>query len=646
MPDYSKTRIQFRRGTAAELAAANPVLGQGEPAFATDTNSLKIGDGSTAYSSLSAISGGGGGGGGISNLVEDTTPQLGGELDINSQDITGTGNITVVGTGTFTEIVKSGGTSSQFLKADGSVDSSTYLTSYTETNDLSAAVTWANVPDANITESSVTQHQAALSITESQISDLQSYLTSETFTSLVQDTTPQLGGALDTNGSNITGTGSINISGDLTTTGNNVSIGSASYGLEVSSSAATLGSNRLQLLSSETVINQAGAAVDFRVEGDTVGNLLLCDASTDRVGINNVAPEYQLDVGGMGRFVHADGMCGLQVEDTGGSGIHIGDCALDGNAGLAGIKHSNMTGSNDYMIVSNGSNTFISAKDGGKVYLRAGGNNSTCDITIHDVGAGGVSTIFNETGSNRDIRMEGTGGQTNLFRLDASENRIGIATATPAQVLDVTTTETEGLGTNFQPVSTPASSGDYQSLIIENRSDSIITKHLESTDSSSTLVLKNLIRYGADFVSIDDAYNAGLGVTYYPKFKVNTDTGAITFADAFTFPTADGSANQILQTDGAGNVTWEDASSGGISNVVEDTTPQLGGDLDANGNDIDMGTNVITDAKVGYWVPSNTSAVSNSTQVTNLVMITQSNYDALSSYDNNTLYFIIESVSS
>ena len=45
-----------------------------------------------------------------------------------------------------------------------------------EVNDLTAAVTWANVPDANITQSSVTQHQTALSITESQISDLQSYL--------------------------------------------------------------------------------------------------------------------------------------------------------------------------------------------------------------------------------------------------------------------------------------------------------------------------------------------------------------------------------------------------------------------------------------------------------------------------------------
>jgi len=57
-----------------------------------------------------------------------------------------------------------------------------FLTSYTETNDLSSAVTWVNVPNAYITAGSVTQHQAALTITESQISDLQSYLTSYTET--------------------------------------------------------------------------------------------------------------------------------------------------------------------------------------------------------------------------------------------------------------------------------------------------------------------------------------------------------------------------------------------------------------------------------------------------------------------------------
>ena len=53
-------------------------------------------------------------------------------------------------------------------------DLGTYLTA--ETNDLTSAVTWANVPDANITQSSVTQHQAALSVTESQISDLGTYI--------------------------------------------------------------------------------------------------------------------------------------------------------------------------------------------------------------------------------------------------------------------------------------------------------------------------------------------------------------------------------------------------------------------------------------------------------------------------------------
>jgi hypothetical protein len=45
--------------------------------------------------------------------------------------------------------------------------SSGFLT--TETNDLSAAVVWANVPNANITQGSVTQHQAALSIATTQL---------------------------------------------------------------------------------------------------------------------------------------------------------------------------------------------------------------------------------------------------------------------------------------------------------------------------------------------------------------------------------------------------------------------------------------------------------------------------------------------
>jgi hypothetical protein len=46
------TKIQLRRGTAAQWTSANPVLAQGEQALETDTGRRKVGDGSTAWASL------------------------------------------------------------------------------------------------------------------------------------------------------------------------------------------------------------------------------------------------------------------------------------------------------------------------------------------------------------------------------------------------------------------------------------------------------------------------------------------------------------------------------------------------------------------------------------------------------------------
>jgi hypothetical protein len=46
-------RIQFRRGTAAEWAAANPTLGAGEAGYETDTAKFKLGTGNTVWNSLS-----------------------------------------------------------------------------------------------------------------------------------------------------------------------------------------------------------------------------------------------------------------------------------------------------------------------------------------------------------------------------------------------------------------------------------------------------------------------------------------------------------------------------------------------------------------------------------------------------------------
>ena len=57
---------------------------------------------------------------------------------------------------------------------------------------------------------------------------------------------------------------------------------------------------------------------------------------------------------------------------------------------------------------------------------------------------------------------------------------------------------------------------------------------------------------------------------------------------AFTLPTADGSAGQLLKTNGSAVLSFVSDTDTGITSVVQDTSPQLGGFLDANGNYIQM----------------------------------------------------------
>lgn len=146
---------------------------------------------------------------GASNLtsfadVTITTPSDGQVLKyssgqwVNAADLTGAGGTGIALSDLSVSVNAAGSANLTYNNTTGVFaytppDLSTYLTAITsgdvttalgftplaaETNDLTAAVTWANIPDANVPESAVTQHSAALSITESQISDLGTYLTS------------------------------------------------------------------------------------------------------------------------------------------------------------------------------------------------------------------------------------------------------------------------------------------------------------------------------------------------------------------------------------------------------------------------------------------------------------------------------------
>ena len=63
--------------------------------------------------------------------------------------------------------------------------------------------------------------------------------------------------------------------------------------------------------------------------------------------------------------------------------------------------------------------------------------------------------------------------------------------------------------------------------------------------------------------------------------------------------------NDSAYNSGDATASWSDidgaGGGGGLAALVDDGSPQLGASLDANGHDIDMGVNLITDTKVGNW---------------------------------------------
>ena len=105
--------LQVRRGTNAERLGITPL--QGELIYVTDTKQLYVGDGTTVGGTTTIANT-------IDSLLADTSPQLGGELDLNGNNITGTGNINITGTITASGTVNLGdGVGSDILVIGGAI---------------------------------------------------------------------------------------------------------------------------------------------------------------------------------------------------------------------------------------------------------------------------------------------------------------------------------------------------------------------------------------------------------------------------------------------------------------------------------------------------------------------------------------------
>lgn len=107
------TQIQLRRDTAANWTSNNPTLAIGETGFETDTFKIKIGDGSTVWTSLSYVGGYGDIPGTADMVFFNVNNDLAASANLIFQASTGTltvnGNIVVTGPATGAALTVSDG---------------------------------------------------------------------------------------------------------------------------------------------------------------------------------------------------------------------------------------------------------------------------------------------------------------------------------------------------------------------------------------------------------------------------------------------------------------------------------------------------------------------------------------------------------
>ena len=334
------------------------------------------------------------------------------------------------------------------------------------------------------------------------------------------------------------------------------------------------------------------------------------------VGIGTATPAHKLDVIGMGRFVHADGVCGLMVEDTAGSGVHIGDCAYSNGATYAGIKHSKHTGSAEYMMISQGDHTFISAASGSPVIIRGGANNTKCELRVYDNNDGENGVVINEGGFDRDTRIEGISDQ-NLFKVDASADSIGIGTNSPAYKLDIVGTFSADSVNVNNAYTFPTGDGTAGHSLVTDGAGNIIfsgvtggfTETISSGDPVSFLVNDVPYAISGSHISVTAASSSNNSGSRFIQDILLDNNGHVTGINT-ALATGTGGTGSALSGQGTANYVtkWLDADTVGTGIIFDNDNVGIGTNspvsrLDVRNGDILVGSKLV----VGSGVYSQTS---------------------------------------
>ena len=157
---------------------------------------------------------------------------------------------------------------------------------------------------------------------------------------------------------------------------------------------------------------------------------------------------------------------------------------------------------------------------------------------------------------------------------------------------------------------------------------------------------------GAVYVGFEEIELIGIVPSTQSAFKVS-NAGQVTINNTYNLPTADGTANQIIQTDGSGNLSWTSASvntdnqdlslSGNTLSLTNDgTTVDLSAYLDAD----NLGSHTATQniQLTGNWLSNDGGneglSISNTGSVTTSSNLEVSSYLSINQFDVGSKVFL------
>jgi cytoskeletal protein CcmA (bactofilin family) len=359
----------------------------------------------------------------------------------------------------------------------------------------------------------------------------------------------------DITSTNISVAGNATITGNLTVEGTTTTLNTATLDVEDKNITLNYGSG-----DTSGSANGAGITIQDAVNSTTDSTILW----------NQSNSEFD--------FSHGINVTGTVTYGT----LNDGTTALTSTVAelnyLDGVTGITLGSANELLVVGGDGSSIVSdstlAVDTSN--NRLGINQSSPDVTLH---------------------MTGEGAQTAQIRMEQYNNS--------ADAPDVRTRRYRGT------IASPSAiqSGDYlfrSNHEYYNGSALIVGGQFAFDNTNNANRTQFTVAVTTDGTSVDASNLSDV------QFKIDgNDSGAITFNNAYKFPTSDGSSGQVLQTDGSGNLSFATVSSGAIQNLFE--TIAVSGQSDVVA---DSATDTLTLA-AGTGIAITTNASTDTITITN-----------------------------